>query len=202
MNDSTSFPGAVLIDEAVLAGLLRQSLRRFRSQGSEWGFLLYGAILDEPPIGASDIGIVPLIRLATEGVCRATRTSCEILPASWEVARRELEASSMADAVDVGDAHSHPFGGSGSIFLSEFADVPSFWAHESPHWISIVVDPLSGDAGAFAKDGTRIERVPLTPVTSGEAIELSRLGTSSRRRPRHEPHAEPFIRARERSGRW
>jgi hypothetical protein len=128
---------------------------------SEWGGYLWGVILDDP-----DAGPVPVILYGSNGVCRATRTTCEILPETWNRDRDVLEALQLGELEQLGDWHSHPTFG---VFLSDTHDRPTFWAGAfAEHWLSVVVDPWATEApfGAFAQEAPlRLRRVPSFQVS-------------------------------------
>ena len=113
----------------------------YRRARVECGGLLWGIVREEPRLG-----VVAVVLQATKGRCRATQTSCELLPESWALGRSELPDG--CDWVNVGDYHSHPDFG---VFMSA-DDRTSFWAWgHLPHWVGCVVDPLRGEIGMFVK---------------------------------------------------
>jgi len=125
----------------------------YDQQRSEWGGLLWGRLFVHPMKG-----MVPVIVAATNGVCRATPTSCEILPASWQAGERELADQRLGGLQCLGDFHSHPKMG---VFMSG-PDRLSFWSYgHVSHWLGMVVDPWRSDYGIFAKcSADRFERIP------------------------------------------
>jgi hypothetical protein len=135
------YPASVIVVHSAIAAIWESVHEEYRRAGVEWGGLLWGQVYR-----GSDGRMVPVVMLATKGRCQATRASCEILPESWTIGRRELPAGS--DWVNLGDYHSHPNFG---VFMSA-DDCASFWAWgHLPHWVGMVIDPLRGQAGCYVK---------------------------------------------------
>ena len=144
-RDTSLLPAYALITRTAIAKIVELGADVYARQRSEWGGLLWG-VLTRDPLGR----IVPVVLQATEGVCQATATSCEILPGSWPVGRAELASQGLDGLVSLGDWHTHPHM---RVFMSD-DDVASFWAcGHIPFWLSFIVDPWNEDYGLFAKHG-------------------------------------------------
>lgn len=161
-------PGAAEVRLAVTAGALllpdpfarveRLARDAYRRQRTEWGGLLWGLHFRHPASRA----LVPLVVAATDGLCDATATTCAIRPESRAAGLAELPRLDLAGwpPLDcVGDWHAHPprLG----VYLS-YLDRTAYWAQavRAP-WLSLIVDPWSTSADAFAHIGAgRLDRVP------------------------------------------
>ncbi len=141
MEGEPRYPATVVVVHSAVEAIWRSVHEEYRRAGVEWGGLLWGRVYREP-----DGRVVPVVLLATKGRCRASRTSCEILPESWTIGRGELPAG--GSWVNLGDYHSHPNFG---VFMSA-DDCASFWAWgHLPHWVGCVIDPLREQVGFFVK---------------------------------------------------
>ena len=145
MADDPRYPARIVIAESALSDIWRSVCRHYRRSGVEWGGLLWGTVHR-----ARTNEVVPVVHRATEGVCAATHTSCELLPQSWELGRTQLPPD--RGWTNIGDYHSHPDFG---VFMSP-ADKLSFWswAHY-PYWVGCVIDPIRRSIGFFAKTSER-----------------------------------------------
>lgn len=181
---SNEYPTSSLITDDALQSIQIYSAEGFDRAGTEWGGLLWGKVFRNP-----DGGLVPVIVAATNGVCRATRTSCEILPESWPAAHAELRRVGLGGLQNIGDYHSHPGFG---IFLSQHADVPSFWSYGYiSWWLSLVFDQQADDYGVFAKDSSttlRRIRCNVIPSDSLPVIGVSRTAPFERFARKEMPH--------------
>ncbi len=176
-NMPGSYPCCVLMGEAALKTIDHVVRAVYDETGTEWGGLLWGRVFAHPQGGS-----VPVVVAATDGICEATRVSCNILPASWEAGRETLSALGITGLEVVGDFHSHP---RMRVFLSAHADVPAYWSFgHIPHWLSMVVDPWHGDYGIFARRGEQeLYRAP-SSLASEEVLRILDLPVPARLSPR------------------
>lgn len=145
-NSVRGCPVFTLVAPRAFSTIVAHVARVYREQGTEWGGLLWGKRFIHPDVD----GGVPVILAATNGVCKATIGTCEILPESWDLAERLFAERGYSGLTALGDYHSHP---KMSVFMSSL-DTPAFWGSGGhiPHWLSMVVDPWSRDYGVFSKD--------------------------------------------------
>jgi hypothetical protein len=155
------YPSRVVVARPVLETLFDVATTVSTTARTEWGGYLWGLVLDDPRHGP-----VPIVLAATDGICRATKTTCEILPQTWERDRKTLEACGLGALEQLGDWHSHPTFG---VFLSDHHDRPAFWAGAlALHWLSAVVDPWDtwAPVGVFAQvSPLALRRVPSFQVS-------------------------------------
>lgn len=142
------YPLCVLLAEEALQAIYVYTTEAYYRSPTEWGGLLWGQLFQHP-----QCGVVPVVVWATNGVCDASPTRCDIKsPDSWESGRRELAGRGLAslDLLCLGDYHSHP---GFHAFFSSIDDL-SFWSYgDIPHWCSMVVDPWHHEHGIWVKNG-------------------------------------------------
>lgn len=143
------FPVCVLVANEALQAMTAYTISAYKERPTEWGGLMWGKVFRHPVTG-----LVPVVVCATDGICDATNTRCDILPETWDAGRIELTARGYGDLdlVPVGDYHSHPKMG---VFFSA-QDALSFASYgDIPYWCSMVLDPFHNEYGVFGRRDPR-----------------------------------------------
>jgi proteasome lid subunit RPN8/RPN11 len=157
---------AVMLSDRAQAAMEHIAIHEYNLAGCEWGGVLWGNVLQL----RRTRGLVPIISLATSGICHATPTSCDITAASWDRVRLRKEGINTSGLDVVGLWHSHPKMG---IFTSG-ADQQSLWSFAHiPAWTSLIIDPWKAQRGAFSRTGEKtLGKITICDISDDDARTL------------------------------